>query len=389
MDKPTKQAKEPLANEQAMRAREQAVSNRETWVRAREATTGEHEVLVKDREEAVALHEEQLRARAAVADAQAERERLLVQMREANERLVLAAIRAEELAEQARTEHAVATESAAREAEGRRRAEALAAQLRASESAARESSRAKDDFLAILGHELRNPLAPILLALDLIALNLPDPHPREHAIIGRQARHLQQLVDDLLDASRIRSGKLSLRCEPIELAEVVSRAVEMATPLIASYGHVLSVDVPRRGLAIDGDALRLAQVVGNLLTNAAKFTPSGGAIAITAEVHAVTIALRVRDTGIGISKQMLARLFEPYTQERHTSARASSGLGLGLAIVRSIVEMHGGRVTASSEGLGLGSEFVIELPMSTRPDEAARSTADETRLTRPRASRPD
>jgi signal transduction histidine kinase len=345
------------------------VANRETWVRAREHTTGEHEIALTDREADVQLREDALRVRAEADAARVERERLLVQMREANERLVLATLRADELVEEAVAARAVATESAAAEAVGRQRAEEVTAQLRASEEAlrtseraAREADQAKDEFLAMLGHELRNPLAPILIALDLIAMDSTDSHAREHAIIQRQVKHLARLVDELLDVARIRTGKIVLDREPIELADVVARAVEMATPLIASHGHVLSVDVPRRGLAVLGDPLRLAQVVGNLLTNAAKFTPSGGAIVVTGERRDTMVVLRVRDTGIGISKEMLGHIFDPYAQADAAPARPRSGLGLGLAIVRSLVAMHGGTVTAHSEGLGRGSELVVELP---------------------------
>jgi signal transduction histidine kinase len=364
-------------NDQVASDREQRVANRETWVRARENVTGENEGLVHDRESAVSLREEALRARAEADAARLEREHLLVQMREANERLIVSSLRADELAEHAIAARAAATETAAAEAEGRRRAEEVSAQLRAnaealraSENTARESSRAKDDFVAMLGHELRNPLAPILIALDLIAMDIPDLHEREHAIIERQVHHLVHLVDDLLDTSRIRTGKVALQCEPIEIADVVSRAVEMAGPLIASHGHVLSVEVPRRGLAVNGDAVRLAQVVGNLLTNAAKFTPGGGAILVTGERRESTVTLRIRDTGIGISEQMLPRLFDAYSQEHREPKHVPTGLGLGLAIVRSLVEMHGGTVAAHSEGLGLGSEFVVELPAVTRMSEA-------------------
>ena len=364
-------------NELAARAREQRIANRETWVRARENITGENEILVRDRESAVSLREEALRARAEAEAARVEREHLLVQMREANERLIVSSLHADELADHAVATRLVATETAAAEAEGRRRAEELAAELRAneavlraSEKAERENSRAKDDFVAVLGHELRNPLAPILIALDLIAMDSPDLHEREHAIIERQVHHLVRLVDDLVDTSRIRTGKIALQCEPIELADVVSRAVELAGPMIDSHDHPLSIEVPGRGLAVNGDAVRLAQVVGNLLTNAAKFTPSGGAIVVTGERRETTVTLRVRDRGIGISNQMIPRLFDAYAQEHREPDHVPTGLGLGLAIVRSLVEMHGGTVTAHSEGLGLGSEFVVELPAVMRRSEA-------------------
>src|SRR5688572_29711967 len=226
------------AGEANVGAREQAISNREAWVRVRETITGEHEVLVYDREEALALGEEALRARAEADAARIEREFLLVQMREANERLVVATLRADVLAEQASAARAVATESATIEAEGRRQAEALTALLRTSEEALRSSekdahasNRAKDEFLAMLGHELRNPLAAIQIAMDMIAMDPSDLHRREHAVIERQMQQLVRLVDDLLDVARIRNGKVELHRETIDLADVVSRAVEMTRPL--------------------------------------------------------------------------------------------------------------------------------------------------------------
>src|SRR5690606_23710006 len=271
-------------------------------------------------------------------------------------------------------------QSATVEAERRRRAEALATQLLASENAlrARErsahaSSRAMDEFLAMLGHELRNPLGSILLALELIARDRTDPHRREHNIIVRQVNLLARLVEDLLDVSRFKSGKVELRREPVEATELVSRAVEIAGPLIESKRHTLTVDVPPHGLTIDGDVLRLTQVVGNLLTNAAKYTPSGGSIAVSGERHGANVVLRVRDTGIGISEAMLPRIFDVFAQEHQPSHHAPGGLGLGLTIVRSLVALHGGTVTAHSAGLGRGSEFVIELPASdARVEDASR-----------------
>jgi len=289
----------------------------------------------------------------------------MLQMREANERLVLAWLRADELLRQAGVE---AAHSAKVEAERRRHTEVLSTQLLASENAlrARERSaeattRAMDEFLAVLGHELRNPLAPIRLALELIARDRADAHKREHSVIERQLSQLVQLVEDLLDVSRFKTGKIELKREPIEAADVVSRAIETAGPLIDSKHHELTVNVPR-GLLIDGDVLRLTQVIANLLTNAAKYTPSGGSIAVTGERNGATVVLSVRDSGIGISEAMLPRIFDVFAQERQPLDRAPGGLGLGLAIVRSLVALHGGTVTAHSAGLGRGSEFVVELP---------------------------
>jgi signal transduction histidine kinase len=297
-----------------------------------------------------------------------EREHLLAQMREANEHLVLAMLRADQLVEEAIAARGAAAERAEIQSEARRRAESQAAELRANEDALRAraseahaSSQARDEFVAMLGHELRAPLAPILIALDLIMLDGSDPHAREHSIIARQLGHLSQLVEDLLDVSRIRNGKLHLHRRPVELAEVVARAVELAGPLVAAKHHTLHVVVPS-GLVVDGDLLRLAQAVANLVTNAAKYTPTGGAITVTAARHADTVLLRVRDTGIGISAAMLPHVFEMFAQDHNARGRAQGGLGLGLAIVKSLVTMHDGAVTALSAGPGRGSEFVIVLP---------------------------
>ncbi|HTL32802.1 MAG TPA: ATP-binding protein [Kofleriaceae bacterium] len=305
---------------------------------------------------------------------------LVEQMREANERLVIAMLRADELVEEATLARAQAAHGAAVQAEARERAESLAAQLRSSEEALRASAseahavnRAKDEFVAMLGHELRAPLAPMLIALDLIAMDGSDAHRREHTIIERQVRHLVRLVDDLLDVSRIRSGKITLDRRPTELAEVAARALELASPLIESKHHNVTVDVPR-GLVVDGDVHRLAQAAANLLTNAAKYTPAGGSILVKGERRDAMLLLRVRDTGIGISQAMLPRIFDMFAQERQALDRAQGGLGLGLAIVRSLVAMHGGTVTVHSEGVGRGSEFVIELP-------APRGAADADHIT--------
>jgi PAS domain S-box-containing protein len=250
------------------------------------------------------------------------------------------------------------------------------------ETQARASCRAKDEFLAMLGHELRNPLAPILSAVNLMTMSDPTMFPRERAIIERQVQHLVHLVDDLLDVSRITGGKLELQREPIELAEVVARAVEMVSPLFEKKTHRLSVDVPPRGLLIDGDVARLAQVIANLLTNAAKYTPAHGSIVVTGEPRGSHVSLRVRDTGIGISAEMLPHVFELFAQDRQARDRAEGGLGLGLAIVHNLVAMHGGTATASRDGVGRGSELAIELPVSMRPHDrsalpgAVREVAD-------------
>jgi signal transduction histidine kinase len=295
-------------------------------------------------------------------------------LREANERLVIATMRADDLLTEATAARAVAVDNEAIAAERTRRAEELAARLakseqalRASEAQARAASRAKDEFVAMLGHELRNPLAPILTALELIAMDDEDVHRREHTIIEHQATHMSRLVDDLLDVSRIDRGTIELRCEPMEIGDAVTRAVEMAGPLIESNRHSLCIEIPKHGLAINGDMDRLTQVVANLLANAAKYTPPGGVLTISGERRGMHIVLRVRDSGIGISSDMLPRVFDLFAQEEQPLDRAPGGLGLGLTIVRSLVALHGGTVTAHSAGLGFGSEFVVTLPTHSPP----------------------
>jgi signal transduction histidine kinase len=169
-------------------------------------------------------------------------------------------------------------------------------------------------------------------------------------------------VDDLLDISRITRGKVRLNRQPIELNEIVAKAIELASPLLEQHQHALETHVPRRGLGLMADPVRLSQVVSNLLTNAAKYTPPGGTIHVTARAENAEVVLSVRDSGIGIDPEMLPRIFDLFTQDRQAIDRAQGGLGLGLALVRSFVALHGGSVTACSEGRGYGSEFVIRLP---------------------------
>jgi PAS domain S-box-containing protein len=227
---------------------------------------------------------------------------------------------------------------------------------------AEAANRAKDEFLAMLGHELRNPLAPILTALQLMKLRGGNALERERTVIERQVTHLTRLVDDLLDVSRIARGKVELKNEIVEMAEVVAKAIELASPLLEERTHVLTVDVPPRGLAVMGDSTRLSQVAANLLTNAAKYTNPGGHITVSAKLEGAEVVLRVRDTGVGIAPEFLPRVFDLFVQERQAIDRAHGGLGLGLTIVRSLVERHGGSVSARSDGPGRGSEFVVRLP---------------------------
>ena len=219
-------------------------------------------------------------------------------------------------------------------------------EMRRLREAAEAASRAKDEFLAMLGHELRNPLAPIRTALELLRLRGVDEALRERQIIERQVAHLVALVDDLLDVSRITRGKVELRRSLVEASAIVARGIEMASPLLEQHHHELIVEVPREGLPLYGDPARLAQVIANLLTNAAKYTEPGGRIHVLAHGTADDVVLSVRDSGVGIDAAMLPTIFDLFVQERQSLDRSQGGLGLGLTIVRSVVELHGGHVRA-------------------------------------------
>lgn len=232
--------------------------------------------------------------------------------------------------------------------------------------ALRETDRRKDEFLATLAHELRNPLAPIRNSLQILRMPRVDAETVERSrdMMERQVHHLVRLVDDLLDVSRVMRGKIELRKERIELATVVARAVETVQPLVESQTHQLSVRLPNDSLPLDADPVRLTQVVGNLLTNAAKYTEPGGQIWLTAERDGDMAILRVRDTGLGIAPHMLPRIFELFVQVDQAAARSQGGLGIGLTLVKNLVDMHNGTVEADSDGLGRGSEFTVRLPLS-------------------------
>ena len=227
---------------------------------------------------------------------------------------------------------------------------------------AESTNHAKDQFLAILGHELRNPLAPIQTALDLMTLRGEPGALRERAVIKRQVTHMIRLVDDLLDVSRFSRGQIELRREPFEIAVAVTRAIAAAGPLLERRRHIIQLDVPYEGLQIDADLTRISQVLGNLIANATKYTPADGSIAITAVRDGNDVVVRVRDSGIGISASMLPHVFDRFVQEPQDKARSEGGLGLGLAIVKNLVELHGGKVAASSSGRGKGAEFTVWLP---------------------------
>jgi PAS domain S-box-containing protein len=237
----------------------------------------------------------------------------------------------------------------------------------------RESGTRKDEFLAMLAHELRNPLAPIRTAVQVLHVKgSPLPDARwSRAVIDRQVQHLTRLVDDLLDISRITRNNLVLRRSPIELADVINVAVESSRPLIEQSGHELTVSLAPEPVYIDGDAVRLSQVFQNLLNNAAKYTERGGRISLVAERQDNGVVVRVKDTGVGIPRETLPRLFEMFYQADRSLERAQSGLGVGLALVRRLLEAHGGRVEARSEGVGKGSEFIVRLPVLAAPPTVA------------------
>jgi len=241
------------------------------------------------------------------------------------------------------------------------------AQVTELKEAAESANRAKDEFLAMLGHELRNPLSPIVTALQLMKLRGNDASERERQVIERQVSHLTRLVDDLLDVSRIARGIVDLKEEIVELAEVVEPAIEMVSPLLEQRSHTLALVLPRDGLTVRGDRTRLSQVVSNLLTNAAKYTPPGGRITVRASVEQAVVVLRVADTGIGIAPDVLPRVFDLFVQGGQGIDRSQGGLGLGLTITRKLIERHGGTVTAYSAGAGMGSEFVVRLPKVDPP----------------------
>jgi signal transduction histidine kinase len=224
----------------------------------------------------------------------------------------------------------------------------------------READRRKNEFLGMLGHELRNPLASILTASQLMALRGGDQQfPKELEIIQRQVSNITAMVDELLDMSRIVSGRIELACAPLEIGDAVQRGIELSAPLVAKRGHRLHVDAPQ-GLTVNGDVARLGQVVANLLNNAARYTEPGGDITVKAERSADRVSLTVADTGRGIDAKRLAGIFEPFGKGR-SSGQRDGGLGLGLCIVRSLVELHRGSVDVAST-VGKGTEFVISLP---------------------------
>jgi signal transduction histidine kinase/ActR/RegA family two-component response regulator len=235
----------------------------------------------------------------------------------------------------------------------------------------RQADRRKDVFLATLAHELRNPLAPIQSALNVRRLGQHDAGSADalHGVIERQMRHLVRLVDDLLDVSRITRDHIELRVERVDLADVLATAQETVQPLLDAAGQHIELDLPDAALSLDADPHRLAQVFSNLLSNASKFSPEGSLLGLSARVEGGNVVVRVRDSGIGLDREHLASIFDLFSQVDNSLERARGGLGIGLTLARRLVELHGGRIAAHSEGLGRGCEFSVELPLRDAPGQ--------------------
>ncbi len=247
------------------------------------------------------------------------------------------------------------------------------AELEAANALLKDADRRKDEFLAVLSHELRNPLAPIRTAAHL----LDSPHlPAAdllwaRTVIQRQVRHMSALLDDLLDIARITRGRMQLKVRPVSLKSVVDAAVEAARPLIDRNNHTLVVTLPEHDLTLDADPLRLSQILSNLLTNAAKYTDAGGHIELAGQVAGGRLSLQVQDNGIGLSAAALSEIFTMFSQIDGSAGRSERGLGIGLALVKGLVALHGGSVRAHSDGEGRGSQFIVELPVAASRDDSA------------------
>lgn len=244
------------------------------------------------------------------------------------------------------------------------------------EEALLQADRRKDEFLATLAHELRNPLAPIRTGLDILRIRSGDAQATQRAtdIMERQLRQMVRLVDDLLDVSRINTGKFAIKMGRVELKAVVNDALEVVRSYIELHGHELVIDLPDRPVFLHGDATRLAQILSNLLNNAAKYTNRGGRVSLTARVEDKILTVCVADNGIGIAPEMLGHVFGMFVQVDSTLERTNAGLGVGLSLARRLVELHGGTIEASSGGVGRGSEFTVRLPIVVEPEMPTKST---------------
>jgi signal transduction histidine kinase len=251
------------------------------------------------------------------------------------------------------------------EREVRERTESLAGAL----EALRQADRRKDEFLATLAHELRNPLAPIRNALEIMRLAAGNAEAveRARAMMDRQVAQMVRLIDDLLDVSRITTGKLRLTPEVILLETVITTAVEISGPVLERAGLKFQLNLPPKSVKLHADRVRLAQVFSNLLNNAAKYTEAGGSVSLSAELDGQAVVVHVKDTGVGIPPELVPQVFELFTQVDRTLNRSQGGLGIGLALVRRLVELHGGGVSVSSDGIGKGTEFTVRLPVAGGP----------------------
>ncbi len=261
------------------------------------------------------------------------------------------------------------------EAELERKVRERTEELARANEALREQDRRKDEFLATLAHELRNPLAPIRNALEIMKLAADDPAAvaQSRAMLERQVGQMVRLIDDLLDVSRVSTGKLRVQPEPVLLGAVIEAAVEISRPVLERAGVVFTLRLPDRPVALSADRVRMAQVFSNLLNNAAKYTEPGGSVSLTAEQTGAQVVVRVRDTGVGIPPEVLPRVFDLFTQVDRTLNRSQGGLGIGLALVRRLVELHDGSVSVRSDGPGKGAEFIVRLPLGD-PQAAGRET---------------
>ncbi len=276
--------------------------------------------------------------------------------------LLAASLRAESIAVAAGSHAEAAREASRRELESRREAERRL----------RDADRRKDEFLAMLAHELRNPLAPISMAAQILKIGPSNPARLQQTcqIIERQVTHMTSLLDDLLDVSRVTGGIVTLAQELHDMRQIVDHALEQARPLINARGHHLTLNLVERPACVYGDGTRLVQIVTNLLTNAAKYTPAGGDIGVKLALRGDQVVLTVRDSGVGIDSALLPHVFELFIQGERSSDRSQGGLGLGLALVKSLAERHGGAVSASSAGVGRGSAFDVSLPHAALPGSA-------------------
>lgn len=248
----------------------------------------------------------------------------------------------------------------------------MISQLRANESALKEANRRKDEFLATLAHELRNPLAPIATAGELLRLGRADEAQqlRLGQMIVRQTRHMTDLIDELLDVSRVTRGKIKLDRKPVDMRDVLADAIEQTAPQFAARRHRLDTHPAPCPAVVDGDRKRLVQVLANLLDNAAKFTPDGGRIVVTQTTSDGKVLLTVGDNGIGMSPQLMDHVFELFTQETRKTDLSAGGLGIGLALAKRLVELHGGTLDVASPGEGQGSTFTLALPADALPAHA-------------------